>query len=917
MSDSRLEKYINAILSMEVSDLPAPLSRNETYLMAILGLYDIDNLPAPLSRVEKLLYEIATTITVTPSVDLSYSFMDETSGYAYGSVALSSNDTTNDGTYTICWADANGKLNDYKDIASFTLSGSMVVTYEFISTNIIPKEATRVVAIKDGLIKASYRIETNRLNTDTKLYSIGLLSDIHIDVTDDQSDSVADFQRAINRFKTENVIAICSTGDTVVDGSQKETEKFIEIKNSANIPMYIARGNHDCRSYSLANWNLVEPNGVYFEKEIGGDIYLFMGMNAEDFNTSLFTTEQLNWLEERLEYYKNRRVFLFEHVFIEPTGNIKSLYPYSSMGKVEGQPGQMFRNLMAKYRNVILFTGHSHLEFILQRLGAIANCSERTNSLCHRVHIPSCAKPRANDETTEDVSANTYSKYGSSEGYVMDVYQDYIILKGINFVDNKYLPLAQYRINTTPIIDDTPTDEALLFYLDGSSSENTTSLIKDLSGNGNDFVANNIELDTANGAINFNGSSSYLINETLQPVSTADDIFSVEFIVDSNAVCTDSQSMISLGTSSPNRITYRYKDTESAKNIFTDYGAANNIDITAGSDTDLSKKRHIVIIGKNGYISCYVDGALNKQCVKAEDTTTIEPRTVIGAKYNYTANFFNGNIYMCKLYTRELSAKEILEKYNDIINIQYATYKITNALETLSNTKEKPIKSIILKGSTKYRDNDTQEVLDTFKDGRNLELVSAKKLILKTSNEGGTKTNILTVSSDATLRKIGTVQDDFNALTGEITERIGEIILNGSEDWIVDSDTNSTRSVFALAHNGMIKKYEAILCDKYKPTTAKQGSTVYGYVYIGSSSINLYEEPNMSLDTFKAKLASNPITIQYQLVTESTKTVDLSIIDQNGNNINTLNTFSDITRIEIKSEYILPEVEIEVAINKN
>lgn len=1131
MSDSRLEKYINAILSMEVSDLPAPLSRNETYLMAILGLYDIDNLPAPLSRVEKLLYEIATTITVTPSVDLSYSFMDETSGYAYGSVALSSNDTTNDGTYTICWADANGKLNDYKDIASFTLSGSMVVTYEFISTNIIPKEATRVVAIKDGLIKASYRIETNRLNTDTKLYSIGLLSDIHIDVTDDQSDSVADFQRAINRFKTENVIAICSTGDTVVDGSQKETEKFIEIKNSANIPMYIARGNHDCRSYSLANWNLVEPNGVYFEKEIGGDIYLFMGMNAEDFNTSLFTTEQLNWLEERLEYYKNRRVFLFEHVFIEPTGNIKSLYPYSSMGKVEGQPGQMFRNLMAKYRNVILFTGHSHLEFILQRLGAIANCSERTNSLCHRVHIPSCAKPRANDETTEDVSANTYSKYGSSEGYVMDVYQDYIILKGINFVDNKYLPLAQYRINTTPIIDDTPTDEALLFYLDGSSSENTTSLIKDLSGNGNDFtatnivlntengsitfngngylinetlkpiqsadgsfsfefvaectkidnssngilslgttkpgrlayrlncvdgddninaeigdrtslvltstasgtvetdfnkkhhiiivktanqvttyldgklnktvtmsegtatfeprtiigakynhtanffngevymcklygrdlsaeevlekyydymsetnllfhldgfnsenttslikdlsgngndfVANNIELDTANGAINFNGSSSYLINETLQPVSTADDIFSVEFIVDSNAVCTDSQSMISLGTSSPNRITYRYKGTESAKNIFTDYGATNNIDITAGSDTDLSKKRHIVIIRKNGYISCYVDGALNKQCVKAEDTTTIEPRTVIGAKYNYTANFFNGNIYMCKLYTRELSAKEILEKYNDIINIQYATYKITNALETLSNTKEKPIKSIILKGSTKYRDNDTQEVLDTFKDGRNLELVSAKKLILKTSNEGGTKTNILTVSSDATLRKIGTVQDDFNALTGEITERIGEIILNGSEDWIVDSDTNSTRSAFALAHNGMMKKYEAILCDKYKPTTAKQGSTVYGYVYIGSSSINLYEEPNMSLDTFKAKLASNPITIQYPLVTESTKTVDLSIIDQNGNNINTLNTFSDITRIEIKSEYILPEVEIEVAINKN
>lgn len=454
MSDSRLEKLIYAICSMEVSDLPAPQSRNEIYLMALLGLYDIDNLPAPLSRIEKLLYEIATTNTIKPSVDLSYSFLNEESGYAYGSVALSSSDSTNDGDYTICWADANGKLNDYKDIASFTLSGNMVITYEFISTNIIPKEATRIIAIKDGKIKASYKITSNKLNTDTKLYSIGLLSDIHIDMTDDKSNSVSDFTAALNRFKQENVTAICSTGDTVVDGTQVEVEKFIELKNSTTIPMYIARGNHDCRDYSLSNWDLVEPNGQYFEKEIGGDIYLFMGMKAESYNLDLFSTDQLNWLKERLEYYKNRRVFLFEHVFIEPTGNIKTLYPYDSMGNVDGQPGKIFRNLMAKYRNVILFTGHSHLEFILQRLGDNANCSERTDILCHRVHIPSCAKPRANDVTTEDVNSNTYSNYGSSEGYVMDVYQDYIVLKGINFVDNKYLPLAQYRINTTPIIYD-------------------------------------------------------------------------------------------------------------------------------------------------------------------------------------------------------------------------------------------------------------------------------------------------------------------------------------------------------------------------------------------------------------------------------------------------------------------------------
>lgn len=668
MSDSRLEKFIYAIRSMEVSDLPAPQSRNELYLMAILGLYDIDNLPVPLSRIERLLYEIATTPTIgtiSQSVYLYYAFSNEVNGYAYGSVALLSNDSANDGNYTICWADANGKLNDYKDIVSVTLNGTMAITYEFILTNAIPKEATRIVAIKDGAIKASYNIPSNKLNTDNKLYSIGLLSDIHIDVTDDESNSVSDLQNALSRFETENVTAICCSGDTVVDGTQAEVEKFIEVKNSTTIPMYIARGNHDCRDYSVANWNLVEPNGVYFEKEIGGDIYLFMGMKAESYNLDLFSTEQLNWLENRLEYYKNRRVFLFEHVFVEPTGNINSLYPYNSMGSVEGQPGKIFRNLMAKYRNVILFTGHSHLEFILQRLGDNANCSERTDSLCHRVHIPSCAKPRSNDVSTEDVKENTYTNYGSSEGYVMDVYQDYIILKGINFVDNKYLPFAQYRINTTPITD----ESNLLFHLDGSNSENTTSVIKDLSGNGNDFVANNITLDATNGAIVFNGDG-YLVNETLQPIQTINGSFSVEFVAECSPTDNLSNTIISIGNSKPGRITYRINPIEGDDDINAECGSSTAIDLTSTKDgtieTDFNKKSHIVIVKEANKILTYVNGSFNRSVTLSEETSTISinPRVAIGTKYDLSKNYLNGKIYMFKLYTRVLTDGEILNNYN-------------------------------------------------------------------------------------------------------------------------------------------------------------------------------------------------------------------------------------------------------------
>lgn len=80
--NSRLEKFLYAICSLDVSDLPVPISRIEElynclatnaaipsfepqsrveqFLMAILGNYDLNSLPKPQSRSEVLLNKIAT-----------------------------------------------------------------------------------------------------------------------------------------------------------------------------------------------------------------------------------------------------------------------------------------------------------------------------------------------------------------------------------------------------------------------------------------------------------------------------------------------------------------------------------------------------------------------------------------------------------------------------------------------------------------------------------------------------------------------------------------------------------------------------------------------------------------------------------------------------------------------------------------
>ena len=128
MSDSILEKFIYAICSMDVSDLPVPLSRieklwnclitgetpdfeplsrNEKYLMAMLDRYDISNLPAPMSRGEKLLYKIAVGETDLSDVPGYLSRYEELLKYLIENGGISGGDfeyvlyTLNQSLYTL------------------------------------------------------------------------------------------------------------------------------------------------------------------------------------------------------------------------------------------------------------------------------------------------------------------------------------------------------------------------------------------------------------------------------------------------------------------------------------------------------------------------------------------------------------------------------------------------------------------------------------------------------------------------------------------------------------------------------------------------------------------------------------------------------------------------------------------------
>lgn len=455
--------------------------------MLMTQVSEIRGMISSLSKRVEILESRLPSTEIT-DIKLLYNFNNLKRGYAEGTISLQTSGEANAGKYYIKWADENGELSEYEEITVFEMFGvNAVQTYNFIKLNLIPIEASRIVAIKDNVIKASFDIPSNKRITDSKKLSFGLISDMHVDGSGgSSSEANDDFVRALKYFDSKQVDMNILTGDAVNNGLLVDLEAFKNLKESStNVPLYVCRGNHDtyndCNADNFTKY--IEENGLHFEKEIKGDKYLFIGLNAENFTTP-FKSESMEWLKSKLEEYKNQRVFLMQHVFVGETGNIAGLYPHSDgFDMTEDTCSKEFVDLVSKYRNVIMFTGHSHLDFELQRLGENANVALRTKTLCHRVHTPSTSKPRKNDINTEDIPDNTYTYREGSQGYLVDVYASYIVLHGIDFKKGLLLPYAQYILDTTPILieddDNTSSEHKLL-------SEITSFSLGSLSSNGED-----------------------------------------------------------------------------------------------------------------------------------------------------------------------------------------------------------------------------------------------------------------------------------------------------------------------------------------------------------------------------------------------------------------------------------------------
>lgn len=190
---------------------------------------------------------------------------------------------------------------------------------------------------------------------------------------------------------------------------------------------------------------------------------------------------------------------------------------------------------------------------------------------------------------------------------------------------------------------------------------------------------------------------------------------------------------------------------------------------------------------------------------------------------------------------------------------------------------------------------------------------------LKTMGQEPYKTNILRTPEEVVLKGLGDIQDTLNINTGEYVQRIGEVTLNGSENWLASqSPTENRGAIFKLQINDIDVnvKNDNVNCQS---SNTKVGSwsdilnTNTDKTFAVLQNKELRVQFNGSLEELKTWLSESQPKLQY-LKTPIIKTVDLSILDQNGGTQENLHSFAN-GHLQVSSEAensLLPTVQYEI-----
>lgn len=326
----------------------------------------------------------------------------------------------------------------------------------FIPQNTAPTGATGIsVYDADGNKVCTVSLGRLAPPNGEPLYSFGLLSDLHVWKTESSWRGNAKLGAALNFLQDSGCVFCAHCGDITQTGFYNEGDKntfapeqfavYKSICDKYTMPVYGICGNHESLAGVAVSNNLTElrqytGTDLYYTVGRNDDLFIFIGQPTYN---KVMGDDAFQWLQATLESNKTKRCFVFVHSYIEEDSGDAVDYRENSIFDDWGTAKtQAFMNLLRQYPNAILFHGHSHMKFECQEHDDRATYTEHNGF--KSVHVPSVGKPRDVDLET----GTTPEDFDASQGYIVDVYDDCVVLNGWDFVGNKPVPLGTYKIRT-------------------------------------------------------------------------------------------------------------------------------------------------------------------------------------------------------------------------------------------------------------------------------------------------------------------------------------------------------------------------------------------------------------------------------------------------------------------------------------
>ena len=417
-------------------------------------------------------------ITFTKTVSLRYEFVGDEKdkpGFAQGYLHVTPLEgAKKNGYYVVYLADHEKLLTEYDEFASFVITGSET-SYYIKDGRYLPYEARRLVIFesKKQFYNENFKIEDasdiieipkeKRLKLTDSTFTFGTTSDIHINFESLGFGSRNKWVQTLDFYSSKNVNHLIITGDmTGESGLEDDYQYYIDSIKNSSIPLsnvYEAIGNHGNSSSMLPYFTKYTsgsdevhpyPNSAYYHVFVGGNLFIFMAQELNGPSDSAaydnFSKAQIDWLEGLLDTYgkTDTNIFVIIHspfLNFGPGDRNNGTYTKMITFKPEYTQTMRLKALFEEYKDCVILSGHTHLTYYEDE-----NYSNENDSFARMVHVSSGTQTSSYNGGSTMIS-DTDGRYNNtpyygSEGYVVEIYNDYILFKGYNISTGKLIPMG-------------------------------------------------------------------------------------------------------------------------------------------------------------------------------------------------------------------------------------------------------------------------------------------------------------------------------------------------------------------------------------------------------------------------------------------------------------------------------------------